>query len=179
LQKILQENLAQGSAVDQAHYHLMLASDLGRDRRRIRASALLNLALLHQKAGNHGLATQFFDERHRIPFARSTEKAMVAFLYARSLFYISDYATAASLMSSALTDKELPSSWRPVFLERLGFYWGYAGNYKASLDAYSECLSLKPTMGPLGEAKIYLSTGRSRLHMQDRLGARADFEHSL
>lgn len=176
LKQIMAQTLPPAEQVEKAHYHLMLAFDLGRERSRVRAAALTNLALLHQQAGNHGLANNFFRLRKRYPYIDERQQMQMAILGARSLFYVSAYGEAARELAevsslsptvAAASDK----SWSRFLRERWAFYLTYAGDYAQAITVYQELLGQPSALPPTVLAKVYLNYGRALFHHGEKAKA--------
>jgi hypothetical protein len=142
-------------AAAEAHRNLMLAYDTGRDNVRLRASALINLGILHQLTQNHGVAVKFFEKRKTLGFLSNPEKVSFTWLYAKSLFY--NYQPDVSQAEiTAVLNEVTPE---PALLERKAFYLLSAGAYAEGVVAYEKLLAKYPTGDDLNAAKIYLAYG--------------------
>lgn len=165
-----------------SHRSLMLAFDLGRDNVRVKASALMNLGILHQRVQNHGLAARFFSLRKSLGFTSEEERARFEALYARSLGHSrhSDQAAAeiASLPKPLLT---------APLLERQAFHSMNAGKYQDAARLYGELLSKVNSkvsqevrvMGDANLARIHLSYGYSLLKLKRPDEAKAALQQAL
>ncbi len=140
--------------LQKAHRSLLLAYDLAWDNPRIRASALMNLGILHQRVQNHGQAVRFFSLRKTYGFISDDEKARFEFLYARSLAYAHQPDLAASELGSIAEN-----SRATPFEERRAFYLATAGEFKEAEAIYSRLLSERRITGDVNLAKANLAYG--------------------
>lgn len=181
------------SLFESAHRDLMLAYDQGLDHVRIKASALMNLGLLHQRALNHGLAAKFFAKRKLFGFVSEDETIRFAWLYARSLFY-NHQPQQASLEIQSVLKPHLPARISIPLQERLAFYLQSAGQYSEAARIYSSILShshpspmsnkSKEAASATGEletnfAKIYLSYGYTLFKLKQNDEAKIALTRSL
>jgi hypothetical protein len=158
-----------------AHRSLMLALDLGRDNDRVRAAALSNLAALHQRVQNHGLAARFFEQRKPLGFADATERAFFAAAYAKSLFYGYRIEEAIGELEEALAkgnDAKLSTLVRTVLEERLAFLLAVAGRGKAALERYEKLFAANAFTDPRNEAKASVAAGYAAFRAGDLPRAR-------
>jgi hypothetical protein len=148
-----------------ARRNLMLAYDQGRDNTRVKASALMNLAILNQRAQNHGLAVKFFSLRKPLGFENDPDgRNRFSYLYAKSLF-------EGHLPDRAATElAELPQeSLSAPILEHEAFYFMNAGKFKRAAEIYSRLFTERQIEGDLNLAKVNLSYGYTlfKLHRAD------------
>lgn len=137
--------LADGLEIDaatfeRAHRNLMLAYDQALDNDRIKASALMNLGILHLRAQNHGLGAKFLAKRKPFGFDSVSDKAEFAWIYARALFKSQQPDLAASELEelSPAEQKSVPN-W-PLFEEHLAFYLQAAGRCEEAIPHYEQFL---------------------------------------
>jgi tetratricopeptide (TPR) repeat protein len=166
LEKLLR--LSSGYEVNQdlfesAHRNLMLAYDQGMDNDRIKASALMDLGILHQRVQNHGLATKFFGKRKPLGFTDASEEALFSWYYARSLYFINQPDRAAIELDtvdwSGANGKTIPASYRGPILERKAFYLEAAGKFADAAKTYEQVFQTHQLQGNLNLAKVYLNYG--------------------
>lgn len=153
-----------------AHRSLMLAYDLAWDNPRIRASALMNLGILHQRVQNHGQAVRFFSLRKAFGFVSEEEKANFEYLYARSLAHVHQpdvAATELTLVAPRL--RSVPHE------ERRAFYLAIASEYKDAASIYSRLLKEGQITGDANLAKAHLVYGYSLL----KLGREAEAKENV
>lgn len=151
-----------------AHKALMLAYDLARDDVRIAASALMNLALLHQRVQNHGMASKFFAKRKELGLSQADGLAEFEWLYARSLFYSDQPGKASEELNQVLQiinskpgerGASGASGIAAAFLERRAFYLESDGQFEKAAAVYSELLKTNAISGERNLAKVLLSDG--------------------
>ena len=135
------------SLLENAHRNLMLAYDLGRDNARIKAAALMDLALLHQRVQNHGLAAQFFSKRKALGFVSDEDAARFAWVYGRSLFYANQPDKAAAELGASM--KIAPAKNQVAYAERRAFYLVSAGGYGEAVEAYNKLFGGHQLQGDL------------------------------
>ena len=163
------------SLLRDAHRSLMLALDLGRDNDRVRAAALTNLAALHQRAQNHGLAARFFERRKPFGFADDTERALFAAAFAKSLFYGYRIDEALAELEAVLAPKasaDLAPGIRTVLEERRAFLLAMSGRGKAASERYEKLFADGAFADPRNEAKASLAAGYAAFRAGDRSRAR-------
>ncbi len=120
--------------LDLSHRHLMLALDLGRNNVRVKATALMNLALLHQRAGNHSMANRFFSQRRELGFDHFEEFQRFSWFFARSLYYADLSKEALKVLSESVPDPS--SSFHRAWLEKQGFYATVAQDFEEAHRIY-------------------------------------------
>lgn len=145
--------------LENAHRSLMLAYDLGRDNARIRAAALMDLGLLHQRVQNYALAAQFFSKRKELGFVSNEDGARFGWFYARSLFYANQPDKAVAEIEDAM--RIAPAKYQVPFTERRAFYLHAARSYAEAADAYRKLFASHQISGDLNLAKAYLAYGFS------------------
>lgn len=126
--------------LDLANQNLLLAEDLGHANVRIRASALIDLGILHQRAQNHALASRYFSLRKKLEFVDREEQMRFSWLYARSLMLSHQSELAATELSSIPASAQL-TGWTTPVVERMAFDWMDAGNVKKSAELYLPLLN--------------------------------------
>ncbi|MCB0365169.1 MAG: PD40 domain-containing protein [Bdellovibrionaceae bacterium] len=124
-----------------SHKHLMLAYDLGRENRRIAASALSNLATLHFFVANWGLSRRFFELREPYGFVDKEEEGHFRWFFARTLYQLADGKAAAEQMRKL--HKGADPSMRPLLEQQMGFYLLEAGRYSEAAKYLSDFLKGK------------------------------------
>lgn len=173
----------------QANRDLMLAYDLGRENDRIKASALMDLGLLHERAQNHGLATRFFGLRERLGFVSEDEEAGFRHAFAQALFYDHQPDRASSEIALALQHApSLPPQAQGALRERRAFYLMSAERFKEAESLYAELLRDGKISGDRNLARAWMSEGyclfklsrvgeaQAALHSSLELGAKLDRE---
>lgn len=159
---------------ENAHRHLMLSYDLGRDNQRIRAAALMNLGVLHQRVQNHGLSVRFFAARKTLGFVDDAERTRFTWLYSQSLGRNNRPETAAQELASLPT----PSRQAPD-LEREAFHLAIDGQYKKAVNAYERAFKTGQISGDLNLAKTHLTYGFALLKSGDLEKAKNALQTSL
>ncbi|MGK5083389.1 hypothetical protein WDW37_08780 [Bdellovibrionota bacterium FG-1] len=155
-----------------AHRNLMLAYDLGRDNDRVKAAALMDLGLLHQRVQNHGLAAKFFAKRKVLGFTSPDERTRFSWFYSRSLFF-SNQSEQAALELGELGNSSV------VFQERRAFYLQSAGKFDRAIALYGDLLKTNQLTGDLNRAKAYLSYGYSLFKVKKEIEAKQVLTRSL
>jgi|GEM_PF-1115733 len=124
-----------------AHYHYIMALDLGRENSRIAASAWENLAWLHFDVGNYGLSADFFAHRLALPFVDVTSEAQTRWATARALFFVNRPDEAWQQAETALKLMR-PVSGADVtpYYERAAYYALQAEKYDVAAQYYDELM---------------------------------------
>jgi hypothetical protein len=164
---------------EEANRNLMLAYDQGRGNPRVEASALFDLGLLHQRVGNHGLATKFFGKRKSLDFVSSEERARFSWLYSRSLFFNYQPEQASLELNQVL---DVPPGFQAPYGERRAFYLLLAHRYSEAVEGYESLLQKHLSelkQSPPNLAKIYLSYGYALLKLKKEQKAKAALNESL
>lgn len=143
--------------LDDAHHNLMLAYDLGRDNDRVRASALLNLGILHSRVRNFGLAARFLALRKRLGFLGDNDRVRFSWLYAEALYHT--HQAAAAVDEFAELQAALKKPLAPPLAERHAFFAMAAERYKEAVELYAAFFKASPQLDDLSRAKISLSYG--------------------
>jgi hypothetical protein len=118
---------------EDAHRALMLAYDLGKDRDRIKASAMVNLGILHERAQNFGLAGRFLELRKRLGFVSEKDQERVEWLYARALEFTHQHSAAVKELS------EVPKDLQTVpVVERRAFNLVLANEFNLAAESYGQ-----------------------------------------
>jgi len=147
-----------GGLFQEAHRSLMLAYDLGRDNRRIRASALMDLGVLHSRAQNYGVASRFFELRKNLGFNAEDERARFAWLASRAYRYTRQFDRAAKELS------EVPGPVRrPPIDERQAFALTFGGRYDDAESVYHKLYSGGAITGGRNLATTQLTFGYALL----------------
>jgi hypothetical protein len=140
----------------EAHRSLMLAYDLGRDHDRIRASALVNLGVLHIRVRNFALASHFLMLRKNLGFVNLEEHKAFSWLYAEALYHSHQPALAADeLAELGNTAQTMP------YAERAAFYSVSALRFKKANEIYKLVLKNLNPSDDLNLARVELSYGYS------------------
>jgi hypothetical protein len=150
----------------EANRSLMLAYDLGRDNDRIKASALMNLGILHSRVQNHGLAARFFHLRKRLGFISDTEQMQFSWLAARAYEFSHQPTLAAEELLS------VPAGVRtPAIEERTAYELEFAGKFSEANSLYHKIFSAKKVSGERSLAATHLAYGYSLLKEREHLKA--------
>ncbi len=171
--------LAKGPEFDQnlfqkSHYSLMLAYDLGRDNQRVKASALTNLGLLHQRVQNAGLSARFFALRKSLGFTSPDEQAQQAWLAARS------FGRGGQAERAAQELKGIPKALENApILERQAFYSMLAGEYKEAAVLYDRVLKTGQVTSEINQAKIHFGYGFTLFKLNEFTRAQTELNLSL
>jgi hypothetical protein len=163
------------SLFQEAHRALMLAYDQGRDNDRVRAAALVNLGLLHQRSANYGLSAKFFALRKKLGFDDPEEQARFTWYYAKSLFHSYQVEQAAREISE-LPEKVISEPLR----ERQAFYLSMAGQGAKAAEIYRKVL-LSPEVqsSTVNMAKVNLGYGYALFKMRDVVAAQSALNIAL
>ena len=149
------------AVLQSAHRSLMLAYDLGRDNPRIRASALMNLGILHLRVQNPGQAARYFAFRKALGFESEAEKARFAYLYARALeFSRQPDEAAAELKDVVESARSVPGE------ERRAFNLAFSSKYSEAATIYQGLLSARKIEGDENLAKANLVFGFALLKIK-------------
>ncbi len=169
---------ADGAEVDRellqkANRNLMLAYDLGRENDRVKASALMNLGLLHQRVQNHGLAARFFTLRSALPFEIASERESFAWVYPKALRYSFQPAQSADeIKKLGRPDLPLPLQERRAFGEMM------ANRFEEAAKAYQQVM--KSDLGSdENRAKVSLAYGYTLLKLKRTDEARQNLTAAL
>ncbi|MGD8592963.1 MAG: hypothetical protein PVF82_09035 [Gammaproteobacteria bacterium] len=142
-----------------AHYHYMMALDLGRENSRIAASVWGNLGWLHFDVRQYALSADFFQRRAQMPFADTEEEVNTRWAYARALFYNNQLKAAWEQAEQALQLARTIAGLDAVpFLEKAAFYAMQAGEYQHAIELY-EGLLQKNSLAQKNRAKALLAQG--------------------
>ena len=159
-----------------AHYHYIMALDLGRENSRIAASVWDNLAWLHFDVGNYGLSADFFAHRLALPFVDVTSEAQTRWATARALFFVNRPDEAWQQAETALKlMRTVASADITPYYERAAFYALQAEKYDVAAQYYDDLLQ----QGKLDEhnvAKATLGHAYALLKQGKREQARAKFK---
>ena len=149
-------------AYQKAHYHYMMALDLGRDNRRITASIYENLAWLQFDIGQYGYSADLFSQRLRLPFPNRMGEINLRLSYARALFYTNDYRKASIQAEEVLRLARLePELKTAPFLEKAAFYALQAELYSPAIRHYKSLLEGELLGQDHNRAKALLGYGFS------------------
>lgn len=165
-------------AQQKAHHYLLLAYDSGFLNKRVAASALMNLGLLHMTARNYSLAAKFLSARESLGFANDNEAKDYYWFLSKSLFYNRSYLEAADALKRGLdTSKDV--HFTLAARERRALYLGLAGKNQEAIKDYQ---ALYPQLGQYTaatQAKIMLNYGYNLLLSKDLPKAQAQLQDSL
>ena len=165
-----------------AHKFYMIALYEGKDNIRVKASILSNLSFLHQSAGNHSIATNFFKKRSQLPFVNSEAQLAFYWQYSRSLFYASDYSEAAIQSEQALKliKKQKLRHYQAPFTERSAFYAMNAREFKKAKKHYQKLFrSYDNKLKPKQKAKAKLAFGFTLMNLKEKKRAVSAFKDSI
>ncbi len=166
-------------AFQKAHYHYIMALDLGRDNSRITASVWENLAWLHSEVRNQALAVDFFARRLALPFPNGEDEARTRLAFARALFANNQpqeaQQQAAKALSLATTSSQLD---RTPFLEKYAFYALQAEDYPQAIQSWGKLLTTAQ-LGDENRAKALLGYGYALMKIGIRETAKQQFEAVL
>ncbi len=157
-----------------AHRELMLAYDLGRDNERIKASALMNLGILHQRVDNFALSSRFFALRKKLQFVSDDERAQFEWHYAHSLYLSRDAKGAATELSE--TPEKLMSS---AYLERQAFYQMAGAQYQVSAKAFEQLLRDHKIEGTANLMKAQMNLGFNQFKLGQKQNAKESWQKAL
>lgn len=148
-----------------AHKHLMLAYDLGRYNKRVRASALSNLSFLHLHISNWGMAKRFFEMREKLGFVDNDQMFSHYWFYAKASYYLSDYEVAISSIQRLLKNVKNFKDRDAVLLQKLAFYQLSNGDYKSAEINFLAYLNIAGKDDLWNIAKSELGLGYAQFKM--------------
>ncbi|MCB0342211.1 MAG: hypothetical protein KDD59_08195 [Bdellovibrionales bacterium] len=161
--------------LDKAHKHLMLAFDLGRNNQRLRASALIDLGLLHQRVRNYSLSARFFADRKKFGFTSDEERLAFSWLYSRTL-YLSNNASGAAAELAELLSTQPKAEGDGYLFERLAFYQQASEQCKQSIANYDKAFAkLLKLADDQHEMKMHLGRGVCYFREERKKPAKEDF----
>lgn len=159
-----------------AHRHLMLAYDLGRDNDRILSSSLMNLGLLHLRIQSYRFAVQFLEKRGRLPFIDSSDRRSFLFVLARAYYFNNQALKASETLQEVVENNKISEKERVIFSERQAFYLMVAGHDREASQKYRWVLERKKLLSPLNQAKVYLNLARSQINLGKKREAQQALE---
>lgn len=166
-------------AYQKAHYHYMMALDLGHDNHRISASIYENLAWLHFDVGQYAYSADLFSQRQKIAFTDDEARLNTLWASARARFYASQYPEAWQTAEQALAlSKEVSTKQIAPFIEKTAFYALQANQYSAAVVHYQQLFEQYPPSGH-NRAKALLAYGFALMKDNQRHQARARFQELL
>ncbi len=165
-------------AQQKAHHYLLLAYDSGFLNKRVAASALINLGILHMSVRNYSLAAKFLSARQNLGFASDNEARDFYWYLSKALYYNRNYLEAAEALTQGLAKNK-----DPIFVlaagERKALYLGLGGKYQ---DAVKEYKGLMPNLDKYSKetrAKIVLNYGYNLLMNKEIAPAKTQLLSSL
>jgi Tol biopolymer transport system component len=162
-----------------AHYHYMMALDLGRENSRITASVWENLGWLHFDVRQYALSADFFQRRSQMPFADSEAQVNTRWAFARSLFYNNQLMDAWKQAEQALQlARTITTFDSGPFVEKAAFYAMQAGDHQHANELYDELLQ-KYQLTQTNRAKALLAQGYSLMQAGQRDAARERLQSLL
>jgi hypothetical protein len=168
------------AAFQKAHYHYIMALDLGRDNSRISASVWENLAWLHLDVRNHALAVDFFRRRLALPFVTPEDEARTRLGFARALFANNQPEKALKQATAAV---ELASQSHTLdatpFLEKAAFYALQAADYETAIEYWRPLLADGKKLSKENHAKALLGYSYALMKSGDTEGATSHFNQLL
>jgi hypothetical protein len=174
----------QGYSFDQtlfqkAHYHYMMALDLGRENSRITATVWENLGWLHFDARQYALAADFLQRRTQMPFTDAEAQVNTRWMFARALFYNNQPKAAWKQAEQTLQLAKKISGWNlEPFVEKAAFYAMQAGESEQAIALYNEVLQYQP-LTAMNRAKALLGQGYALMQSGQRDAARERFRKLL
>lgn len=162
--------------LERAHQSYMVTLDLAKESERITTPTLLNLALLHQAAGDHGQALAFFEARRRFPFEDVAEEAAFTSALGRAYFFNHRPKDALATIEAFL--KKEPERYSE-FYEKAAFYAGQAGEYKDSLRFYADFFRSTSNLSLEDEWKIKMGYAYALFKSNDFVKATQAFQGVL
>ena len=164
-------------AYQKAHYHYMIALDLGRENHRISASVYENLAWLQFETGQYAYSADLFSQRFKLGFPSEQARLNTLWAAARASFYANDNQTAWQYSERALTlAQQTKTNDLSPFIEKAAFYAQQAEQYPAAIQHYQTLFNNDDTLTGHNRSKALLSyafalmktnefdTARERLH---------------
>jgi len=162
-----------------AHYHYMMALDLGRENSRITASVWENLGWLHFDARQYALAADFLQRRTQMPFTSTEAQVNTRWMFARALFYNNQLKAAWEQAEQTLKLAKTISGWNlEPFVEKTAFYAMQAGDYQQANTLYDEVLQ-DQSLTKLNQAKALLGQGYALMQSRQHDAARERFQSLL
>ena len=150
-----------------AHAHYLLALDLAQDNVRFRAALLTQLGLLQAELGNHRMAYRYFEQRAGLPNGSARRELSLRVAMARSAYHANRLDVAVEQIERAvviLREDGSLSKYRPLVLDRAGFYHQAANKSARALEHYQELI-------PLLDRSESPEVGAPINHIKARLGA--------
>ncbi len=167
------------SLFQKAHYHYIMALDLGRDNSRVTASVWENLAWLHFEVRNYALSVDFFTRRMGLPFVTPEDEARTRLAFARALFANNQPELAQQQAAAALTlARQNMQLEEAPFLEKSAFYALQAGDYATATQAWETLLADAAALSGDNHARALLGYGYALLKRGKAAAAAAQF-HAL
>lgn len=149
--------------VQSAHHQYLVALDLARSSQRMSARILQNLALLHSRTGNYGLASGYFAARDKLGFEDAQQKLIFLGLFTKSLYRNGEFKAAAERSGQALKlalELKKDKAELLVWSERNAFYLSQASQFKEAAQAYAQVLKMSPAENE-NRVKMLLMAGWS------------------
>ena len=163
-----------------AHYHYIMALDLGRDNSRISASVWENLAWLHFEVRNYALSADFFQWRMKLPFANLEAEAMTRWAYARALFYNNELEKAWQQAETALALARRSTVLETTpFLEKTAFYAMQADANRQAVSYYEELFGAEFNLSDRNRAMSLLGYGYALMKLGETEKARKSLHELL
>lgn len=145
-------------AYQKAHYHYMIALDLGRDNHRISAAIYENSAWLQFDTAQYAYSADLFRQRFTLGFPSDEARLNTLWAAARASFYANDSQTASQYSEQALTlAEQMKTSELNPFVEKAAFYAQQAGLYPAAIAHYQALFNNDATLTGHNRSKALLS----------------------
>jgi hypothetical protein len=145
-------------AYQKAHYHYMIALDLGRENHRISASVYENAAWLHFDTGQYAYSADLFSQRFKFGFPSDEAQLSALWAAARSSFYANDNQTAWEYSEQALNlSQKINIRELSPFVEKAAFYAQQAGKYTTAIHHYQTLFDNDGTLVGHNRSKALLS----------------------
>ncbi len=145
-------------AYQKAHYHYMIALDLGRENHRIIASVYENAAWLQFDTGQYAYSADLFSQRFKLGFASNEAHLSVLWAAARASFYANDNQTAAQYSEQALTlAQQMRTRELNPFVEKAAFYAQQSEQYPTAIAHYQTLFNNDARLTGHNRSKVLLS----------------------
>ncbi len=145
-------------AYQKAHYHYMIALDLGRENHRISASVYENAAWLQFDTGQYAYAADLFSQRFKLGFPTDEAQLNTLWAAARASFYANDNQSASQYSEQALRlAQKMKTRELTPFVEKAAFYAQQAAQYPTAIQHYQTLFNNDATLTGHNRSKALLS----------------------
>lgn len=121
-----------------AHYHYMMAMDLGKSNGRILPVTLNNIAWLQMDVRQYGMAEGFFRKRLELPFESLEYEQAARWNLAKSLYFTNQHDAAVAQIDAIAAKLPAGDAMLLSLNERRAFYLMNGGKYDEAVKAYKK-----------------------------------------